>query len=172
MPGLDLACFSDTPGPLAPDTRIAHGVALVFSPDATMRCTARRSLWHSPCDGGCPTLLISGEDRAPGDWFGVEMTLPLDARSVSLTCRNYPVHRLFPRLHFDVQGRVQHLDLAHVAAHDRFATRRFNAAEWLEQPAFRDCAPEALRLTILVPSSPWFAMEFARIEIDAGSPHA
>ena len=172
MPDLDLTRFSDAPAPIVPDTRIAPGVALVFSPDAAMRCTARRSHWSDPGAGGCPTLLISGENRAAEDWFGVEITLPLDTRTVALTCRNYPVHRLFPRLHFDAHGRVEHLDLAHVAAHDRFATRRFDAAEWREQPAFRDSAPTALRLTILVPSSPWFAMEIARIQIDEAAPDA
>ena len=75
------------------------------------------------------------------------------------------MHRLFPRLHFDVLGKIEHLDLAHVAAHDAFATRYFDAAEWREAPIFRDGAPNQVRLTVLVPSTPWFAMEIERIEI-------
>ena len=164
--------FTATPVAVTPDTVIGAGVKLVFDQSARMRCGLRRSQWRDPTGQNRPTLVIAGERRAPDDWLGLEIALPPTAGAVTLTCRNYPAHRLFPRLHFDVLGRIEHLDLAHVAASDVFATRRFDAAEWQEQPIFRDGAPDGVRLTILVPSSPWFAMEIQTIEIENGGDHA
>ena len=172
MPELNFAGFGQEAAPVAPDAAIAPGVSLVFSAEAKMHCTVQRGLWRDPMGAERPTLLIRGENRAPDDWFGIEITLPAHAEAITITCRNYPVHRLFPRLHFDVLGRVEHLDLAHVAAHDAFATRRFDATEWRETPLFRDGAPEAIRLTVLVPSSPWFAMEIGDISIEEGTADA
>ena len=160
--------FGEEPVATAPDLEIGEGIKLVYELDSRMQCTVRRSSRVLPSGAPCPTLVIDGSQRAPDDWFGIEIELPPQTSGVTMTCRNYPVHRLFPRLHFDVLGETQHLDLAHVAAHDAFATRLFDAAEWREAPIFRDGEPDDVRLTVLVPSTPWFAMEIQAIEVRHG----
>ena len=66
-------------------------------------------------------------------------------------------------LHYDHAGGTGHVDLPDVAASDAFATRSFDARNWLD--AHGIATASALRLTILVPSTPWFAMEIQSIAL-------
>lgn len=154
--------FGGEPEPLAPGALIGRGVRLVFDPDAAMALSIRRAARTRPFGPTQPTLVVSGQNRAPEDWLGLEIDLPSPSADLSLTLRNYPANRLFPRLHYDFGNEVRHLDLADVAASDSFATRLFASASWAAAPGIT--AAMGLRLTVLIPSSPWFAMEIAGIE--------
>lgn len=165
---LDFDAFPESARAVGPHTTVGHGVSLVWDPSAAMRVTVRRG---QPMGRDAPSLIVRGENRAEDDWFAVELDLPVAARHVSLTARNYPAHRLFPRMHYDVAGETRHMDLADVAAPDGFDTRHFEAAAWAEALT---PLPDALRLTFLIPSTPWFAMEIAglRILAEAEAIHA
>lgn len=160
--------FQETAVEVQPDQPIGPGVALVYGAASAMTCTLRRSFRQGRLSNGAPTLVIAGKNRAPDDWFGIEITVPATSQGVAITARNYPVHRLFPRVHFEVLGKTEHLDLADVAASDSFATRYFDAAEWQDAALFRDCGAETARLTLLIPSTPWFVMEVQEITVDGG----
>ena len=160
---LNFEQFGTDPSAFLPAHEIGPNVRLVFDPAASMALTVRRSTRLLQDGGHVPTLVIRGSDRAPEDWFGIEIDLPHPAHDVELTGRNYPVHRLFPRLHYDYPGGSGHMDLADVAASDAFATRLFSARDWADDPTI--ARANALRLTILVPSTPWFAMEIQAVEI-------
>ena len=127
---LDFMQFGTDAVPLLPGAVIGDGVRVVFDPDASMVITVRRAERHQPAGRTMPTLVLRGEERAPEDWLGVEIDLPGPAYDVELTARNYPVHRLFPRLHYDHAGGTGHVDLPDVAASDAFATR---APRWAER---------------------------------------
>lgn len=159
--------FTEAQTAIAPGQQIGPGLTLVYDTASAMECTVRRSRRRDRLGADAPTLVIDGRARAPEDWFGIEIDLPRACNAVAITGRNYPVHRLFPRLHFEVLGKTEHLDLADVAASDSFATRYFDAREWREVPLFRDSGAESARLTVLVPSSPWFVMEIQDIRLDA-----
>lgn len=155
--------FGPDPVALSRETVVASEARLVFDPNAEMDLTVRRSE-RTPSNGAAiPTLVICGKNRAPDDWLGLEIDLPGPAHDVEMTARNYPAHRLFPRLHFDTPQGTRHLDLPDVAASDQFATRVFSAGSWLGTPALDQA--RKLRLTVLIPSTPWFAMEIQPIRI-------
>ncbi|MEM1300921.1 MAG: hypothetical protein AAGH68_16755 [Pseudomonadota bacterium] len=160
---LDFNQFGTDAVPVLPGAVIGDGVRVVFDPDASMLLTARRAERDLPGRRTTPTLVLRGENRAPDDWLGVEIDLPSPAHDVALTARNYPVHRLFPRLHYDHPGGTGHVDLPDVAASDTFATRIFDARTWSD--AHRIASARALRLTVLIPSTPWFAMEIESIKL-------
>lgn len=158
--------FTETPCAVAPGQPIGPGLSLVYDTASAMDCSVRRSARRDRIGAGAPTLVIDGRERAPQDWFGIEIEVPRHCDMVALTGRNYPVHRLFPRLHFEVLGKTEHLDLADVAASDSFATRYFDAREWRDDPLFRDSGAETARLTVLIPSTFWFVMEIQEIRLD------
>ncbi len=165
---LDFDAFPEAACAVGPHTTVGRGVSLVWNAASAMRVTVRGG---QPMGRTAPSLIVRGENRAQDDWFAVELDLPVRTRTVSLTARNYPAHRLFPRMHYDVAGETRYLDLADVAATDGFGTRHFDAAEWAKVLA---TSPDALRMTLLVPSTPWFAMEIAglRILAEAEAIHA
>lgn len=155
--------FGPDPTAFLPGDEIGPGVRLVFDPAASMELNVRQSARSLPGGRAAPTLVIHGRDRAPDDWFGLEIDLPDINHDVELTARNYPVHRLFLRIHYDSLGGDGHIDLADVAASDAFASRLFPAQSWTE--AATAARALALRLTILIPSTPWFAMEIQAITL-------
>ncbi len=158
---LDCEKYGETPVPIRAGERIGADVLLAFEPDTKMQCrVCRRSR------DGAPTLLIRGEERAEQDWFGVEVMLPPDAHTITVTARNYPADRLYPRLHMrGADGKPFHLNLPDQAAADHFVERRFALRELFPDPAFWTSGITMHRLTILVPPSPWFVMEIADIHL-------
>ncbi len=158
--------FTEEPQSITPGTEIGPAVKLVFDHSAAMTCTVQRSSRKGMLGQPEPTLVIRGQDRAQPDWFGVELWVPPSVAKATMIARNYPVHRLFPRLHFDTGGKTYFVDLPDVASSDSFAARTFDLRNWCEDPAFWNNAPGRMRLTILVPSTPWFAMEIAGIETE------
>ncbi|MFK7941747.1 MAG: hypothetical protein AB8B85_02355 [Paracoccaceae bacterium] len=158
---LNFDSFGREPVLVTPGAEIGPGLRLVFDRAAKMELSVRQSERQLASGRVLPTLLLHGKDRAPDDWFGIEIDLPSAKHDVNLTVRNYPVHRLFPRLHYDRPAGQGHMDLTDVAASDAFATRHFEAREWADR---QDIATASdLRLTVLVPSTPWFAMEIQAI---------
>lgn len=158
---LDFEKFGPDPVPVLPDTELGAGVRLVFDDDAAMALTVRCGTHDQGGGSSAPTLVLRGENRAPDDWLGLEIDIPHWAHDVEITARNYPVQRLFLRLHFDHSGRYRHLDLPDVASSDMLSTRVLQARLWQRDDVM--AADSALRLTVLIPSTPWFAMELQSI---------
>ena len=128
-----------------------------------MVCTVARA--SAPDAYGTPveTLKIAGANRRDEEWFGVEVDLTEDTEELSMTLRIYPAIRLFPRIHFDLGAETRHVDLPDVAASDSFATRHFQAMQWQSHIAWPRGARRP-RMTLLVPSTPWFILEMMSIE--------
>lgn len=155
--------FGPEPVPVRPGAALGPDVRLVFDAGAAMVLTVRRAERQMVGGRMVPTLVLRGDNRAADDWLGLEIDLPHQAHDVELTARNYPVHRLFPRLHYDHGGGTGHVDLPDVAASDAFATRLFPAVWWTGNAAVT--AASAWRLTVLIPSTSWFAMEIQGIAV-------
>ena len=149
-----------------PDAEIGPGMRLVYDAACPMDIRVRLSERVMTAGECAPTLVIHGRDRAPDDWFGLEIDLPDAAHDIALTARNYPSYRLFPRLHFEeAGGRTGHIDLPDVAASGAFATRILSARLWADHPGITEA--RNLRLTLLIPSTQWFVMEIQEIRIKA-----
>lgn len=146
--------------PLTANTAIAEGVRVIFDAGTDMRCSIR----DAPSGTG---LVLHGENRAPADWFGVELDLPPKATAVRITCRNYPAERLFPRIFYD-RGTQQGVpvDLPDVAASVQIAERVLDARLWADDAGLAVAPLDALRLALFVPSSTWFAMEIRSIIVE------
>ena len=147
--------------PLPADTKIGEGIKVIYDPSSAMRCSVRRA----PVGTG---IILHGENRAPEDWFGVEIDLSPGTSAVRITCRNYPAERLFPRLFYDRgEQKGVAVDMPDVAASVQIAERVLDARMWTQDPGLAATPIDAMRLALFVPSSKWFAMEIRSISIEA-----
>lgn len=153
QPGADHA-------PLPAEAALGEGIKVIYDPASTLRCSVRAA----PCGTG---IILHGDNRAPEDWFGVELDLPIDTTAVRITCRNYPAERLFPRIFYDrgIQVGVP-VDLPDVAASVQIAERVLDARLWSDDAGLAVAPLDALRLALFVPSSKWFAMEIRSIVVE------
>ncbi|MEM7060672.1 MAG: hypothetical protein AAF557_24085 [Pseudomonadota bacterium] len=147
------------PVPLSAGTEVGEGIKIIYDPGTAMECTVRAA----PSGQG---IILHGDNRAPADWFGVELDLHTATQAVRITCRNYPAERLFPRLFYD-RGDEKGLavDLPDVAASVQIAERVLEARLWAGDARFASAPADALRLALFVPSSVWFAMEIRAITV-------
>ena len=142
---------------------IGEGVRLLHDADARMVCTISRGTSQDAFGKPADTLKIAGANRRSEEWFGIEIDLTDETDELSITLRVYPAIRLFPRLHFDLGTETRHVDLPDVAASDSFAARHLQARQWRSQNTWPDGAARP-RMTLLVPSTPWFILELMSIE--------
>lgn len=155
--------YSDDPTVISHSESIGDGVRLLHGPDARMVCTVARSDAETPFGTRQDTLRIAGANRKPEEWFGIEIDLTPETIELAIALRVYPAIRLFPRVHFNLEKDVRHVDLPDVAASDSFATRFFPAHQWRAHPEWPSKATQP-RMLLLVPSTPWFILELMEIE--------
>lgn len=160
---LDFSLYERDPTVISHLERIGEGVRLLFDADAKMVCTVARSQIVNHFDEPQDCLRISGANRKADEWFGIEIDMTPETVELALTLRVFPAIRLFPRVHFDLENDVRHVDLPDVAASDSFATRFFNARQWRSHSEWPSTAIRP-RMLLLVPSTPWFILEMTEIE--------
>lgn len=160
---LDFSLYEATPTVISHVERIGDGVRLLFDAEAKMVCTVARAEVTNHFNQQQECLRISGANRKPDEWFGIEVDMTRETVELALSLRVYPAIRLFPRVHFNIGEEVRHVDLPDVAASDSFATRFFNAHQWHSHREWPSSATRP-RMLLLVPSTPWFILEITDIE--------
>ncbi len=142
---------------------IGDGVRLLHDPSARMVCMIQRSGADDAYGDAQDTFRIVGANRHAEEWFGIEIDLNQETDLLDLSLRVYPALRLFPRLHFDLGTHTRHLDLSDIAVCDGFAGIQFRAEQWRTRAEWPVGAKRP-RVTLLVPSTPWFILELMSIE--------
>ena len=162
---LDFDRFGPDPQSVPPGSEIGSGIRLAYDRDSKMVLGVRRTERLLACGQAVPTLHIHGQNRAPEDWFGIEIWLPHAETDITMTARNYPAQRLFPRFYYQTGKKTGYVDLPDAAASDSFHTRLFEARRWAG--GLPSSQISKTRLSILVPSTVWFVMEIQDITLGA-----
>ncbi len=155
--------YSQEPTLISHVERIGEGIRLLYDPAAELVCTVARSEVADHFGAVNSSLKISGANRKPEEWFGIEIDLTPETTELAVALRVFPALRLFPRIHFNLGNDVRHVDLADVAASDSFSTRYFRSKQWRSLSEWPAKATSA-RMLLLIPSTPWFILELAGIE--------
>ncbi|MEM6622512.1 MAG: hypothetical protein AAF674_09815 [Pseudomonadota bacterium] len=160
---LDFVPYTQGPSQVLPGAALGPDAWLWW--DGATGLTVSIARGRRPADGA-DTLTIRGEGRQPDDWFSIDVRLGPMARAVRLVMRNYPAHRLYPRLHFDVaNGTPFHVNLPELVATDHFTQHSVQLRDWCPDPAFWRSGDRMDRLTLLLPYSPWFVLEVAELTV-------
>lgn len=158
---------SYSPGFIRPTREISPGVGFSFDEkhfeedaDAYHRIETA-----SPNELDGPPYLVADVSAWDDRWFALDLPLQVTPSTCVLRVKAYPVRQLHPKLHYSLRSqRFMAADdhgevaLPSFAVFEQFSNIRITIPE-VPEGAFRT------RLSIYVPSAPWFVLGFASLKV-------
>jgi hypothetical protein len=149
--------FDDEPVLVKPYENIGDDVVVAYDHHVVSAGTMA-SVRKLSDEMGKPFLAIDGLNFAH-EWFGLEINLGDNFKTAKVTLKTYPARQIYPKVYFDGGS----LDMNTLEVGEEIVDVSFSARHMAQAGLIKGAT--GLRLSLMVPSSEWFAVGLYGVKI-------